>query len=198
MDKQDLLKQIAETAYNIGFGAKKHFATFDIVDKAPGWIGFISLTIGILGLFIEVLSKKEMSSILIIMGMIGLYVSFYNETKPQYSDKGTELTKLFNELKTLYFAVKSATSPNLDDEQKKLSDIESRYYANCLIKQIFLSDWYAHYKFFWQHQIDWVNEQKHFRFWRDKLPLSFVFWMSIVILSSIGIGIFLLLKGRVF
>jgi hypothetical protein len=39
-------------------------------------------------------------------------------------------------------------------------------------KHIFLSDWYAHYKIFWQAQIDWVDEQLHFRFWRDKVPLT--------------------------
>lgn len=198
MDKQNLLKQIADTAYNVGFGAKKHFATYDIVDKAPGWIGFISMAIGILALFIEVLSKKEMSSVLIILGVIGLYINFYNETKNQYADKGTELTKLFNELKTLYFNVKSSTSSSFVDEQNAHSAIESRYYSNCLHKQICLSDWYAHYKFFWQHQIDWIDEQKQFRFWRDKLPLSFVLWVSIVVLVIIGTCIFWLLKGRVF
>ena len=30
MTKEVLLKRIAESAYNVGFGAKKHFATYDI------------------------------------------------------------------------------------------------------------------------------------------------------------------------
>jgi hypothetical protein len=42
-----------------------------------------------------------------------------------------------------------------------------------IAKQIFLSDWYAHYKFFWQMQTDWLDEQLHFRLVRDKLPLGF-------------------------
>lgn len=195
MDKQDLLKQIADTAYNVGFGAKKHFATFDIVDKAPGWIGFISMAIGVLALFIEVLSKKEMSSFLIILGVVGLYINFYNETKNQYADKGTELTKLFNELKTLYFIVKGSTSSNLDNEQSAHSAIESKYYSNCLHKQLFLSDWYAHYKFFWQHQIDWIDEQKQFKFWRDKVPLSFVFTVIAILLFIIVSCVCPILKG---
>ena len=37
MDKDDLLKHIAETGYNVGFGAKLHFATYDIVDW-PYWL----------------------------------------------------------------------------------------------------------------------------------------------------------------
>ncbi len=46
--------------------------------------------------------------------------------------------------------------------------LEHRYYAVGLSKQILFSDWYAHYKFFWQHQIEWVDEQKKFNFFRDK------------------------------
>ena len=42
MNKAELLKCIAETGYNVGFGAKKHFATYDLLEKMPGWIGFIS------------------------------------------------------------------------------------------------------------------------------------------------------------
>lgn len=33
MRRDDLLKHIADTGYNVGFGAKKHFATYDITDK---------------------------------------------------------------------------------------------------------------------------------------------------------------------
>lgn len=197
MNKQDLMKQIADTAYNVGFGAKKHFATYDIVDKVPGWIGLVSMGIGIFALFVDVLSTKEMSAFFIMLGVAGLYINFYNETKNQYAEKGTFLTRLFNELKALYFNVKSSSDTDLKAKQEMLSDIESRYYPNCINKQIFLSDWYAHYKFFWQHQIDWVNEQKQFKFWRDKVPLSLVFTVVMVVLVSIGIGVYILFKGRV-
>ena len=50
-----------------------------------------------------------------------------------------------------------------------------------LAMQILFSDWYAHYKFFWQYQIDWVDEQKKFKLFRDKLPLSFMFWMVVLL-----------------
>lgn len=49
---------------------------------------------------------------------------------------------------------------------------ESQYYGASISKQILFSDWYAHYKFFWQYQIDWVANQKNFSFWRDKVPLT--------------------------
>lgn len=76
MNKQDLLKLIADAGYNVGFGAKKHFATFDIVDKAPGWIGFFSMSIGVLALFVDFCSSKEMSAFLIVLGVAGLYANF--------------------------------------------------------------------------------------------------------------------------
>ena len=63
MDKNDLLKHIAETGYNVGFGAKLHFATYDIVDKTPGLIGFISTAVGIFSLFIKSFIKSHLKGI---------------------------------------------------------------------------------------------------------------------------------------
>jgi len=185
VDKQDLLKLIADAGYNVGFGAKKHFATFDIVDKAPGWIGFFSMAIGVLALFVDFCSGKEMSAFLIILGLAGLYASFYNETKNFYAEKGSALIQLFNELKALYFRVKGMAGGDLTAEEQALADIQARYAASCMSKQIFMSDWYAHYKFFWQHQIDWIDEQKHFKFWRDKVPLSFVLFCVLLIIGVV-------------
>ena len=48
MDKSNFLNTIAQKGYDIGFGAKKNFASFDIINKLPTWIGFISLAIGII------------------------------------------------------------------------------------------------------------------------------------------------------
>lgn len=45
MNRDELLKYITDTAYNVGFGAKKHFATYDIVGKMPGFIAFTSISI---------------------------------------------------------------------------------------------------------------------------------------------------------
>lgn len=175
MEKQNLLKSIADTAYNVGFGAKKHFATYDIVQKAPGIISFLSMTVGILALYINELTTQGISSFLIIFGIVGLYISFREGNKKEYDEKGRLLTQLFNELKELYYSVKSSNTTNFDLEKQKLQDIENRYYSNSLSDQIIFSDWYAHLKFFWQHQIDWIDEQKHFSFWRDKIPLSLYF-----------------------
>jgi hypothetical protein len=181
MDRASLLIKIADTAYNVGFGAKKHFATYDIVEKAPGWIGFVSLTVGVFALVLDMLATKYISAILIVLGISGLLVNAYNDTKQKYEETGKRLTTLFNNLKGLYLSVKASNKTDLSEEINELNQIEEEFCANCISKQIFFSDWYAHYKFFWQHQIEWIDEQKHFKFWRDKVPLS----LTIVIAASL-------------
>lgn len=173
MTKDDLLKAIAETGYNVGFGAKKHFATYDLVEKVPGWISFLSMVFGIYALAFDGLSTKFLSATFVVLGVVGLYVSFYNNEKEEYEKRAVKLTQLFNQLKTLYLNTKSEQSQNLSIYISEHQRLETEYYSNCLTKQILFSDWYAHYKFFWQHQIEWIDEQKKFNFLRDKVPLSF-------------------------
>ncbi|WP_289019676.1 SLATT domain-containing protein [Desulfobacter postgatei] len=189
MQKEDLLKQIADAGYNVGFGAKKHFATYDLVEKAPGIIAFSSMGVGIFGLVIEILSTKFLSATFLVLGIAGFYIERYNPDKDNYAEKGTILTKLFNELKTLYYKVKSSNSEDFGNDNEELKAILDRYYENCLHKQILISDWYAHYKFFWQHQIDWIDEQKHFNFWRDKMPLSLTIILFAFLLGTITFGL---------
>jgi hypothetical protein len=109
MKKENLLKQIAEKGYDVGFGAKKHFATYDIVEKTPGLIGFSSMATGILGLVFEIFSTKGLSASFLILGIIVFYIERYNEAKEKYAEKGKVLIKLFNELKALYYKVESSS-----------------------------------------------------------------------------------------
>lgn len=181
MNKSDLLRCIAEKGYDVGFGAKKHFATHDIIEKIPGLISFLSMAFGIYALVIKTLSTELISATFIVMGVMGLYISMYNHKKDAYEKSGVALTQLFNELKSLYLRVKNLDeSSDLSPYQKELSDIESRYYPLCISTQILFSNWYAHYKFYWEHQIGWVNEQVNFSFFRDKVPLSL--WLTVLIL----------------
>lgn len=168
MDKAGLLRTIAETGYNVGFGAKKTFATFDIVEKGPGWIGLISFVVGLFGLVYEVLATKVPSAILLAAGVAALYISFYKSR--DYEDVGIKLIQLFNRLRDLYREVDGGA--DLAASQAKLAQIEADFYGVTISKQIFLSDWYAHYKFFAQTQIDWIDEQLKFKLWKDMIPLS--------------------------
>lgn len=186
MEKNDLLESIAVTAYNVGFGAKKHFATYDIAEKLPGLISFLSMAFGTYALVVEELSVKILSASIIVLGIIGLYVSFYESNKTQYDKVGTKLTLLFDELRYLYMSAKiKHDEKDIAQIQEKLRDIEQEYYEISISKQIIFSDWYAHYKFFWQQQTDWINEQKKFGLFRDKIPLSFLITSLITLVITV-------------
>lgn len=181
MKKDQLLKSIAETAYNVGFGGRKHWATYDIIDKVPGLIGFLSTAFGIFSLIYDRLSEKSLSAAFIVFGLIALYITFYESNKSKYAESANKLTTLFNALRDLYRTVQSHPNDDVDLYIDQLHLIEKDYYDTSISKQILFSDWYAHYKFFWQYQIDWLDEQKKFKLFRDKLPLSFMFWMVVLL-----------------
>ncbi|MER0510753.1 SLATT domain-containing protein [Aeromonas veronii] len=173
MKKSDLLKSIAEKGYDVGFGAKKHFATYDIIEKTPGFISFISMAIGIYALCVDSLSTKIVSATFIVLGIVGLYISMNIHRKNEYEKAGSALTRYFNEIKSLYIEVKGLEDEeNLDEYHERLKIIEDKFYSESITKQIMFSNWYAHYKFFWEHQINWIDEQLHFKLLRDKIPLS--------------------------
>lgn len=179
MSQASLLKSIAETGYNVGFGGRKHWATYDIVDKIPGWIGFIGTALGIFSLVYDSLSAKNISAAMAVLGVIGIYISVYDSKKSDYEKSAVEITVIFNGLRDLYREVELlAASTDFATYQARLAILESRYYSVSISKQILFSDWYAHYKFFWQYQIDWLASQKNFSFWRDKVPLTG--WLAVI------------------
>lgn len=191
MNKADLLRSMAETGYNVGFGAKKHFATYDIVEKMPGWIGFFSTAFGIYALVFEQLSGKFLAATLSIIGICSFYITQYDRDKSKYDQAGAKLTTIFNGLRDNYRALKSYEGSDLTPFYNRFKELEGEYYSSNISKQILFSDWYAHYKFFWQHQIDWIEEQKRFRFWRDKIPLSLmatVVGFAILVIALVSTG----------
>src|SRR5690606_32480535 len=102
MNREGLLRSIAETGYNVGFGAKKNFATHDIVQKAPGLIGFVSLAVGVFALIYEPLNSKWIAATLVLLGIANLYVTHYDQNKVTYGEQGERLTVLFYRLRDLY------------------------------------------------------------------------------------------------
>lgn len=196
MNKEELLKNIATTGYNIGFGAKKHFATYDIVSKTPGMISFFSMAFGIYALVLDGLSTKVLSATFIVLGIISLYITMYDSLKGEYEKSGIQLTQYFNKLRDLYCRVKSDCCSDTTAFELELSEVESDYYRCNISKQILFSDWYAHYKFFWVHQIEWIDEQKKFSLLRDKLPLTFSLTIFTVLIVS-GVLMFNYLRDDV-
>lgn len=106
MNREGLLRSIAETGYNVGFGAKKNFATYDIVQKAPGFIGFASLAVGVFALIYEPLNNKWIAATLVVLGIASLYVTHYDHDKVAYGKEGERLTALLYRLRDLYRDVK--------------------------------------------------------------------------------------------
>ena len=196
MDKKQLLHLIACTGYDIGFGAKKHFATFDIIEKGPGWLGFISLVGGIYGLFVPWLTAQHTAAAFIAFGVISLYIGLYGSEKAKYEDVGKVFTKAFHDLHTLFRTVQSqADTADMTGFLSQLESIRGSVLTAGISKQIFLSDWYAHFKFFWQAQVDWIEEARPFRFFRDKILLSAYVTLSLALVAG---GLVYKCRGQVF
>lgn len=184
MKKEIFLKSLAEHGYNVMFGAKKHFVTYDIVEKVPSGIALITLLIGIWQLYAPSFDySKEVSLVIILVSVVALQINLYNSNKEDYMKAGIKLTEIHNELKDMYYQTKSSTESEVTNaEQEKLQKLLNDYYAISITKQITFSDWYAHYKFFYQAQHEWIDEQKIFT-WKDKFPMSFRIWTAIVIIT---------------
>ena len=173
MTKETLLKSIATNGYNVGFGAKKNFASYDLVIKLPSWIGFITLGLGIIQLGYPVIGNcKWLSTILILVSVAALYINVFNSSADKFEEEGIRLTKIFNRLRNLYFKVKSSDKNDFTDEVNEMNGIMEEYYSNVISKQVFMSQWFAHFKFFYEMQIDWIDDQLKFKFLKDKVPNS--------------------------
>jgi len=184
MSKEKFLINLAETAYNTGFGAKKHFATYDIALKAPGLISFTSFSFGIFALIFDNLNIKAISATFLILGVSGIYITLYESRRDEYADNGKKLTDLFNDLKRLYYAA-SAEPSITESHRDELQRIDKAYTEIGCPHQMIFSNWYAHYKFFWEQQIGWVDEQLKFRFFRDKIPLSLSLTLLAITMATI-------------
>lgn len=181
-----MLKVIARHGYNVGFGAKKNFATYDIICKASGWISFVSLAIGVFALFVPQLATNVISAILIIFGVATMYIQFYDAEKISYEQSGIEQTKIFNKLEIIYRNVKTDENYDYTSTQELLNNIMDEFYSTVISKQIFGSNWYAHYKFFCEFEKRWVEDELHLTL-KEKIPLSFYFlsFVMVVIITII-------------
>jgi hypothetical protein len=99
MTEQTVTKQIAREYYNVIYGAKLNFASFDTCDKLPSLINFLSLALGILALCIFALSfesfnNKILASFLLIASVVGLMLKPRDMQKEKYLDALTAISKI--------------------------------------------------------------------------------------------------------
>jgi len=171
--KELLLKDIAASGYNIGYAAKKHLATYDIVEKAPGWISILSFGFGVLALVVPQLNNNVLAAFLLVVAYAVFYFNSYQDGRAEYAKVGSRLTTIFTSLRALLFEVESrGETESLEDLKARYRELLDESQSIGISKQIFLSDWYAHYKFFWQAERSWLEKYRPFTFWRDQIPLS--------------------------
>lgn len=173
MNRDKLLKELAVTGYNVLYAGKKHFATFDIVEKVPGWITVATLGIGIFALITPELNNKYFAAAVLVVGIASIYFNQFQLQGDKYATTGNVLIGHYNALRGIYNHAQSRDiSADVDDLEAKYMDVLGQSERVWKHRHIFLSDWYAHYKIFGQAQIGWLDEQLHFKFWRDKMPLT--------------------------
>lgn len=143
-----------------------------------------------MALIYEPLNSKWIAATLVLLGIASLYVTQYDQNKKTYGEEGERLTALFYQLRDLYRDVQAIVDgEEVAPHRERLNVLQSEVSRSNQTKQILFSDWYAHYKFFWQHQIEWIDEQKHFRFWRDKVPLSLSLILAAAMLAIICVSV---------
>lgn len=195
MKKNELLKLIAQTSYNVGFGAKKHFATYDLYRILPRFTSIIILIIGIVqisclyksSIFNNTNFNDILAITLIISSLLALFVDTVSANKEGINKKAKELTQFFHDLHKLYSEIKGLDSENVDDKYiqqlleiennaKKISDSNLAIFVNI----------YTHWCFFGGGmQIDWIDEQLHFKI-KDKFPFlhyeAFILYAILILL----------------
>jgi hypothetical protein len=88
--------------------------------------------------------------------------------------------------KKLYLKANQTNDENdLINIERDVSIIEDEFYRERFSKQVYLSDWVAHYKFFFQYQSDWVVKELNLKFFKDKIPSSFKLILLIFIVFCI-------------
>lgn len=173
MDKNNFLNTIAQKGYDIGFGAKKNFASYDIINKLPSWVGFTSLIIGIIQIAYENIPfNKELSILLIFVGIAIIYIDAFKNKVDDFNAEGVRLTRIFNSTRDLYYQVKSDNNFDYQNYEITYNSLLNDFYSSTISKQVFMSQWYAHYKFFYEMQVDWIEGELNLKFFKDKIPNS--------------------------
>ncbi|EIA0835995.1 SLATT domain-containing protein [Vibrio cholerae] len=193
MDRAILKKDIAELAYNVTYGANRHFATFDIVSRLPAWIGFASLAFGIVGLAFKVTTNLT-SVVFILLSIAALFITMYEPKKADYEMRGVQLTKLSGQLLSLYRKAETDEPDVLQEVNQKFLELKDAYYSDGgnIGQQILFSDVLAHYKMFGvkKQQSQWFVDELNLTLFRDKIPFFILLISSLAVLATVIYGLY--------
>lgn len=199
MNSSILKKDIAELAYNVTYGANRHFATFDIVSRLPAWIGFASLAFGIVGLAFKVTTNLT-SVVFILLSIAALFITMYEPKKSDYEIRGVLLTKLSGNLLSLYRKVETDDPDVLNEVNQKFLELKDSYYSDGgnIGQQILFSDVLAHYKMFGvkKQQSQWFVDELNLTLFCDKIPFFILLISSLTLLAMVTYGLYKLFACR--
>lgn len=189
MDKDKLKLRCAEISYNVIFGAKRHFSTFDIVEKVPTYFGVSTTAIGIYQLAYRQ-NSTTLSVIITSIGVALIYLNFYNSEKDKYVSVGKKLTDTYNKLRSLFNEIDQADTAHLAILEQKLNETNSEYQQISLHKQVFGSGVFAHYKLFCEAttQSKWLVKELRLTLWKDMVPASTKV-LAVVVLIGISVWV---------
>lgn len=196
MKKDYLLLTIANKAYNIGFGAQMHFASYNIYCKIPRFLSLLTVLVGVVQLLtvykeLTTINCKEcISAGLICIGILALLLDAGGKDKELYNQVGKRLTLFYNQLHSIYNEIKfldekedlTVYKDRVEDIEKEFQEIAISYQAMFPFIHI-----YTNLRFFYGGlQIDWIDEQLHFKL-KDKFPFfhpeSFVLYFFVIVFA---------------
>lgn len=124
------------------------------------------------------------------MGIVAIFINKYRNKKSEYEAAGVKINKIYYKLRDLYYKVKGTDRSNtaeLELLENEYNELIKEFNKASISQQLIFSDWYAHYKFFVQLEIEWIEEQRPFNF-RDKvpsLPRYLLYLIGIAIVAAI-------------
>lgn len=171
-----MLHYIALTAYNVGFGGKKHFVTYDVLRIVPKAVSLLTMIIGVFQLLdqyktVSTDNQQLISVILLSIGLIAFVVDLSSDPKEEYNVAGKKLLVLFNELRRIYLEVDSLSdSSDFSTYIARIDAITQEVSHISISKQVVMGNWLTHIGFFYVMQSKWVSKELGHT-WRDKLPI---------------------------
>jgi hypothetical protein len=189
MIEQSLRKQVAGEYYNVLYGAKINYASFDICEKLPTLISITSLAFGVLALGFDVFNSKILGAMLLIIGIIGILLKPRESIKDTYMLAAKTLTDLSKQLEALHGDLVRTESISDEKAKERLVELQKSHGAVSIPSPVLLSSWYAHYKVFSEHNVTWMNEELGLR-WVDKWPMSLrIFLSATVVVLAVGLSL---------
>lgn len=182
--RDSLKKQSAQLGYSVGFGARRHFATFEIVDKVPTYFGVITFAFGII--FLKYPNSQLSDLIAVLTSIVGgaiVYLNFYANDKDKYTEVGKKLIKLYNQTYSIYEKAKTCNEEEFATLESELRMINDELQNVAIHKQVFFSNELAHFKLFGESQSDWFADELKLTFLNDKIPAIWKVYFFVFVFS---------------